>query len=324
MFPFSVTHPHPAMQTGRQTVNSGYELIAFDAEKLNVFAAEVRYCEPHWHPAPELITVLAGCFSIAVGQQSVELTCGEMLYINAEEVHSLNAEESGSQLLTVQFSPGLFDELHPAPSLQWRTYAHLPADMDRPVRQRLTALLEQLIDNHAPFQRIAAIYLLLDALVAAGKPTQRAENSLREEAMIKEGIDYINQHFDQPLTLSDVASHTGMSYSWFSRLFKKVSRHNFKEYLTLVRLNKARTLLRDTRTPITEISHSCGFQEHKYLIAAFNKYCGLTPTEYRKRFISRQNVMESELALGEDCLCLPLNHALLERLALSNQSQSVP
>lgn len=274
MFPFSVTHPHPAMQIGRQTVNSGYELIAFDAEKLNVFAAEVRYCEPHWHPAPELITVLAGRFSIAVGQQSVELTCGEMLYINAEEVHSLNAEESGSQLLTVQFSPGLFDELHLAPSLQWRTYAHLPADMDRPVRQRLTALLEQLIDNHAPFQRIAAIYLLLDALVAAGKPTQRAENSLREEAMIKEGIDYINQHFDQPLTLSDVASHTGMSYSWFSRLFKKVSRHNFKEYLTLVRLNKARTLLRDTRTPITEISHSCGFQEHKYLIAALISTAG--------------------------------------------------
>ncbi|HGH3373096.1 TPA: helix-turn-helix domain-containing protein [Kluyvera cryocrescens] len=326
MFPFSVTHPRPVTQTGAHTVScgSGYELIAFDAEKLNVFAAEVRYCEPHWHPAPELITVLSGRFSIAVGQQSVELTCGEMLYINAEEVHSLNAEEPASQLLTVQFSPGLFDELHPAPSLQWRTHAQLPVDGDRHVRQRLMSLLEQLIDNHAPFQRIAAIYLLLDALVAAGKPTQRAENSLREEAMIKEGIDFINQHFDQPLTLSDVASHTGMSYSWFSRLFKKVSRHNFKEYLTLVRLNKARTLLRDTRTPITEISHSCGFQEHKALIAAFNKYCGLTPTEYRKRFISRQNVIESELALGEDCLCLPLNYALLERLVLSNQSQSVP
>ena len=60
MFPFSVTHPRSVTQSGRQTANSGYELIAFDAEKLNVFAAEVRYCEPHWHPAPELITVLAG------------------------------------------------------------------------------------------------------------------------------------------------------------------------------------------------------------------------------------------------------------------------
>lgn len=324
MFPFSVTHPGPTPQTGRQTANSGYELIAFDAERLNVFAAEVRYCEPHWHPAPELITVLKGRFTLAVGQQSVELQQGEMLYINAEEVHALSAEEAGSQLVTVQFSPGLFDELHPAPQLDWRTHRHLPDAASEEVFQRLRSLLEQIIDNHPPFQRIAAIYLLLDALVTAGKPTRRAESSLREEAMIKDGIDYINRNFDRPLTLSDVAAHSGMSYSWFSRLFKKVSRHNFKEYLTLVRLNKARTLLRDTRTPITDISHSCGFQEHKALIAAFNKYCGLTPTEYRKRYISRQNLMESELALGEDCLCLPLNHALLDRLTLSNPRRSAP
>jgi AraC-like DNA-binding protein len=78
--------------------------------------------------------------------------------------------------------------------------------------------------------------------------------------MIKKGIDFINQHFDQPLTLSEVACHSGMSYSWFSRLFKKVSRYNFKEYLTLVRLNKARTCCAIPH-PITEISHSCGFQE---------------------------------------------------------------
>jgi AraC-like DNA-binding protein/mannose-6-phosphate isomerase-like protein (cupin superfamily) len=322
VFPFSVTHPRQAAQTGLQTANSGYELIAFDAEKLNVFAAEVRYCEPHWHPAPELITVLCGGFTLAVGLREWALREGDMLYINAEEVHSLRAEDDGSQLVTVQFSPGLFDEMHSSPRLHWCTAGRVLDSGDRQVRQRLAALLEQIVDNRTPFQRIAAIYLLLDALVAAGEPLAREESSLREESMIKKGIDYINLHYDRPLTLSEVAGHSGMSYSWFSRLFKKVSRYNFKEYLTLVRLNKARHLLRDTRTPITEISHSCGFQEHKYLIAAFNKYCGLTPTEYRKRFISRQNVLDHELELGEDCLCLPLNRALLARLALSNQSPS--
>ncbi|WP_142890451.1 cupin domain-containing protein, partial [Klebsiella pneumoniae] len=79
------------------------------------------YCEPHWHPAPELITVLAGRFTLSVGQQSLELAQGDMLYINAEEVHSLSAEMAGSQLVTVQFSPGLFDELHPSPQLDWST-----------------------------------------------------------------------------------------------------------------------------------------------------------------------------------------------------------
>ena len=145
MFPFSVTHPRSVTQSGRQTANSGYELIAFDAEKLNVFAAE----------APELITVLAGRFTLVVGQQSLELAQGDMLYINAEEVHSLSAEEAGSQLLTVQFSPGLFDELHPSPQLDWSTCGRPYSPADSEVRQRLARLLEQLIDNHAPFQRIA-------------------------------------------------------------------------------------------------------------------------------------------------------------------------
>jgi AraC-like DNA-binding protein/mannose-6-phosphate isomerase-like protein (cupin superfamily) len=316
MLPFSVTHSRSSIEGGQPTANSGYELIAFDAERLNVFAAEVRYCEPHWHPAPELITVVKGHFTVAIGQQQIELQQGDMLYLNAEEVHSLCAEEAGSQLVTVQFSPGLFDELHPSPVLDWCTQGRPRTEADNSVHQQLLKLLEQLINNRTPFQRIAAIYLLLDALMAAGKSTQRAESSLRDEAMIKKGIDFINQHFDQPLTLSEVARQCGMSYSWFSRLFKKVSRYNFKEYLTLVRLNKARILLRDTRTPITEIGQSCGFQEHKYLIAAFNKYSGVTPTEYRKRFVSRQNVHDSELPLGEDYLCLPLNRALLDRLAL--------
>ncbi|STW30000.1 two-component response regulator [Klebsiella michiganensis] len=113
-----------------------------------------------------------------------------------------------------------------------------------------------------------------------------------------------------------------MSYSWFSRLFKKVSRYNFKEYLTLVRLNKARTLLRDTRTPITEISHSCGFQEHKYLIAAFNKYCGVTPpntasASSRGKICAKANWRWGRIA----CACR-WNHALLERLAASSRSPS--
>lgn len=320
MFPFSVTHPGPATASGRQTTNSGYELIAFDAEKLNVFAAEVSYCEPHWHPAPELIAVLSGRFTVAVGLQSVELSRGGMLYLNAEEVHSLCALEPASQLVTVQFSPGLFDARHPAPVLHWQVTGACDRACDSQVHQRLLNLLEQLIDDRTPFQRIAAIYLLLDALAAAGEPLQREESTLREEAVIKKAIDFINQHFDQPLTLATVAEHCGVSYSWLSRLFKRVSRYNFKQYLTQLRLNKARMLLRDTRTPIVDISHSSGFEQHKSLIAAFNKYCGLTPTEYRKRYVSRQSRPDSEPAPGESCICLTLNRALLTRLALSNRS----
>ncbi|WP_437891124.1 AraC family transcriptional regulator [Phytobacter sp. V91] len=314
MFPFSVTQQRARKETPSQMADSGYELIAFNAEKLNVFAAQVRYCEPHWHAAPELITVLDGDFSVVAGNQTVLLEKGDMLYINAGEVHSLNAEREASQLITVQFSPGLFDALHPAPLLAWCTQGRTFTASDRLVHHKLVVLVEQLVSQDSPFQRLAAIYTLLDALMNAGVAVSPPESTLREAAMIKKGIDYINQQFDTPLTLSDVARHAGMSYSWFSRLFKKVSRHNFKAYLTLVRVNKAKTLLRDTRIPITEISHTCGFPEHKYLITAFNKYCGMTPGEYRKRYFSMQNASPHGLTLAEDCQCLPLNE-MLPRIA---------
>lgn len=123
MFPFSVTHPGSLTQSGRQTANSGYELIAFDAEKLNVFAAEVRYCEPHWHPAPELITVLAGRFTLAVGQQSLELAQGDMLYINAEEVHSSTRRRRAANWSPFSFRPACLTNFTPR-----RSWNGVPAD----------------------------------------------------------------------------------------------------------------------------------------------------------------------------------------------------
>lgn len=316
MFPFSVARkrsPPPEPQT---RALSGCELIAFDAEKLNLFSAEVRYCEPHWHPAPELILVLSGAFSVAVSQRTRRLSAGDMLYINAEEVHSLEARAPASSLLTVQFSPLLFDETHPVPRQDYlcaRSSAAL-SEEDRAVFLTLGTLVAHLIHQASAFRRTAAVYLLLDALEKAGRPEAHNPLHARDIALIKRSIEYINQHYDDDLSLSQIAAQAGVSYHHFSRTFKKVSNHNFKEYLTLVRTNKARQLLKDTQIPITEISQICGFREHKHLIFAFNKYCAMTPTEYRKRYLSGLNIADRQAEIAEDFRCLPLNEALLERL----------
>lgn len=318
MFPFSVTRKLAASPQPQPAGQSGCELIAFDAEQLNVFSAEVRYCEPHWHPAPELILVLSGSFSIAVSQDTHQLAAGEMLYINAEEVHSLEAHATASSLLTVQFSPGLFNKTHPVPRLEYRSMHSSLTPSDSHVYRALASLVAHLIQQASPFSRIAAVYLLLDALEKAGAPALQSQIHARDVVMIKECIEFINLHYEEDLTLGQLAEQAGVSYHHFSRTFKKVSNHNFKEYLTLIRTNKARQLLKDTHIPITEISQICGFREHKHLIFAFNKYCSMTPTDFRKRYLSSLNVPQPEMT--EDCRCLPLNEALLKQLvAFSGQ-----
>lgn len=321
MFPFSVTQ-QPRLKSQRQTATaihegSGYELISFDAEKLNVFAAEVYYCEPHWHSAPELICILSGEFSVTMGHTTSVAGAGSMLYINPDEIHSLEARAPNSQLLTLQFGPSLFDETHPAPQIDYTLMVNEQESLaQRQIRNCAIALLEHLVYAQSSFQRIALVYQLLDALTKSEKNlVAHTQITVRkkDQQLVKYGIEYINQHFDNELNLTTIADNAGVSYHHFSRTFKKISGYNFKEYLTMIRINKAKLLLKDTLIPITDISYTCGFSGHKQLIFAFNKYCRMTPTEFRKSYLSAVNSPD-ELQIMTDFRCLPLDGKIIENL----------
>ncbi|QNK34686.1 AraC family transcriptional regulator [Serratia sp. JUb9] len=320
MFPFSVTQ-RPRLKSQQQAVaaiheGSGYELISFDAEKLNVFAAEVYYCEPHWHSAPELICILSGEFSVTLGHATSLAAAGSMLYINPDEIHSLEARAPNSQLLTIQFAPNLFDELHPAPQLDYALFHQQESGEDLQIRSSVLALLEHLVHAQPSFTRIALVYQLLSSLATAGeKRADRQQMTFRkkDQQLVKYGIEFINQHFDDELNLSTVADNAGVSYHHFSRTFKKISGYNFKEYLTMVRINKAKLLLKDTNIPITDISYTCGFSGHKQLIFAFNKYCRMTPTEFRKSYLTAINSAAETQIMTNFC-CLPLDPQIVARL----------
>lgn len=321
MFPFSVTQM-PRLASQQQTATaihegSGYELIAFDAERLNIFAAEVYYCEPHWHSAPELICILSGQFSVTLGHATSVVGAGSMLYIDPDEIHSLEARAPQSQLLTIQFSPHLFDETHPAPLLGQAMIA-MQGDhtAERHIRSCVIDLLENLVNAPPSFTRIALVYQLLGALAAVGESEcdrQQIAIKRKDQMLIKCAIEFINQHFDEELSLATVAGQMKVSYHHFSRLFKKISGYNFKEYLTMIRINKAKRLLKDTHIPITDISYTCGFGGHKQLIFAFNKYCRMTPTAFRKNYLTAMH-STAEKQIMTDFLCLPLDQRVIARL----------
>jgi AraC-like DNA-binding protein/quercetin dioxygenase-like cupin family protein len=298
MFPFSVSKKlaqHDDHQFISIHEGTGYELVTFDKEQVNIFAAQVRCCEPHWHNASELIYILQGGFAVTVNQQTVQLTQGGMIYINRDDIHSLEATETNSRLLTVQFSSNLFDEINHGLLINYGVPNGLScSSQDLQIKHHFIELVKHSLTHSdiVSFYKMSLIYKLLSDLELAGKEINDASQlSIRnkDEQLIKQSIEYINYHYSEDINLSQLAEQAGVSYHYFSKLFKKVSGYNFKEYLTFARINKAKFLLINTQTPITDISHSCGFTEHKHLISAFKKYCLMTPTEFRKYYISGIN-----------------------------------
>ena len=82
-----------------------------------------------------------------------------------------------------------------------------------------------------------------------------------------------------------VAEHFGYSACYFSRFFKSNMGITYKEFLTKMRLNAAKDSLTGSQKSVLEIAMDCGFSDARGLINMFNKYEGITPLQYRKKYV---------------------------------------
>lgn len=99
---------------------------------------------------------------------------------------------------------------------------------------------------------------------------------------IRTAKQYIQQNYMNPISLKEVSSIVGFNDTYFSTMFKKESGVNFLEYLSEVRMNKAKELLKETNLSIASICQNVGYNDLKHFTKSFKKYTGLKPNEFRK------------------------------------------
>lgn len=97
-------------------------------------------------------------------------------------------------------------------------------------------------------------------------------------------IKYMRSNFASPLTLDFLAAYVHLSPEYLSRYFKKHTGKNVFAYLTEIRIEHAKFLLRTTRYSITDISMHCGFQSLSNFQKVFKRNVGMTAGEYRSNF----------------------------------------
>ena len=91
---------------------------------------------------------------------------------------------------------------------------------------------------------------------------------------------YIKNHVKEKLTLTDVASEFNITPNYLSQLFKKYNAIGFSEYVTLCKINKAKSLIVDDDYKIYEIANILGFENAYYFSKVFKKVVGCTPSQY--------------------------------------------
>jgi len=116
------------------------------------------------------------------------------------------------------------------------------------------------------------------------KALSRSQDGLSGDmrALMRKSIAYIQEHFDEPLSREDVARYVGVSAGYFSRSFHKEAGISFQEYLNRYRIHRARTLLAEGRSNVTDVAFSVGFQNVSYFCQVFRQVVGVSPRVYQK------------------------------------------
>ncbi len=102
--------------------------------------------------------------------------------------------------------------------------------------------------------------------------------------VLDHAIEYIESNYQQGITLEDVAFEIGFSTYYFGKMFKKTYKTSFTDYLTDVRIRKAKELLRNPGITVKDITYEVGYMDPNYFTRVFKKHEGVTPTEYRNQF----------------------------------------
>lgn len=140
------------------------------------------------------------------------------------------------------------------------------------------------IVNHkddSPFHLIGHLYLFIDSFVKSSAITQISKSNNLRDFYIKEALSFIEQNFQNDITVEEIAACCGLNRSYFGKIFHEVLGKSPQEFLISYRMTKATELLKLTSLSIAEVGSAVGYANQLHFSRAFKKIYGISPRQWR-------------------------------------------
>ncbi|MBQ8894638.1 MAG: helix-turn-helix transcriptional regulator [Clostridia bacterium] len=239
-----------------------------------------RYQMPfHWHLEYELIYIQKGGFSLTLDGKVYTLSAGDAAWIGEGIIHGGFPENSIYQCLVFD----LHALMNNTP-LCARSAAAFTADPRSHTAvfkagSPESGLIGQVFAAQNEWTLIGLIWQLMGSLMGQ---KERPLPHPRQVKQLKDVLAFIRDHYEEPITLAQLAQEAGMAPRYFCRAFSAMTGKTPIAYLNYYRIEQAgeRLLLTDER--ITDIAFACGFNDAGYFTKAFIKQKGVSPSTFRR------------------------------------------
>jgi len=233
------------------------------------------YCELDQHLSPASIYTKSLQGKITISKTFTNAICDNLTEDNIDKTMNVLKEIKD-----------LFTRHHNSPTNTKLMLIHFIDDIIKQCNLYLNNGHEEFLDFQKELLNATDISESMDIIINFIKAMQQfvhESNVDNSDLLIQKAIRYIEEHYHKKIYLEDVAKSIGISKYYLSNLFKKVKCVNFSTYLNQVRVEQAKTLLKNPLLSTAEISERVGCGEPQYLSKLFKKYTGETISEYRTR-----------------------------------------
>ncbi|MBV9073181.1 MAG: helix-turn-helix transcriptional regulator [Acidobacteria bacterium] len=237
--------------------------------------------------APRLYLTLSGSLALDVANgdtpRTVPADAGSAVFMTGPEQETCLAS-SGTEVLMFVFGKeqiGLvltdYSGGAETPVRSWKTA--IPGAYDGLSQNLLQGLLVFAAEQKdRPFARLLVESILQTCLRLLQTPVSATRKAVRTYESI---CLYVEGHLQSDLTRERVANHFHLAPNHVSRLFREEGQTRFTDYLNLIRISRAKSMLRGDSAPLKEIAARCGYQDVAYFCRIFKKMNKETPTQYR-------------------------------------------
>lgn len=234
----------------------------------------------HVHDVVEIVCLLTGSAEMTIAEKKQLLLPGDIAVIFPVIPHSYDDVSEDASGLTLIFSPDTIVEFYHTFRTMKPIHPLLPGSEQPPELKSIISGFYKLSlqDQKSPLQ-LGYLHLFLSYLFSCLPLNPMDKHSY--PGLSFQVLQYISEHFTEPLTLESLSHALGISRIHLSHIFSQQLHINFRQYINTLRIDRARALLRNPAYSISQIAYLCGYGNQRTFHRAFLSQCGMPPNQFR-------------------------------------------
>ncbi|MGG1552453.1 helix-turn-helix domain-containing protein [Paenibacillus ferrarius] len=259
----------------------------------------------HYHKEIEFVLVEQGAHEIHTPNQVYRLGPGDIALVGASQLHR-GRKPGEEELVYIVLHVDLQPYFDPAMMNYYRNFMEILRPLDdlnyifqenavakREIAELIVRIHDEVMAKRKGYEIAVSMHvqhMLLLLLRFDERELLAVESPVdRDTEVLRELVQYVDEHLAEKIEMSEVSRLAGMSYTYFSRFFKKKMGASFTDYVNRKRIAKAERLLVTEHRSIGAIAEAVGIENMAHFYELFKRFNGCTPKQYlRKLNVERE------------------------------------